>query len=384
MTALEQIVEADPIPLVDLSRQHEELRDEVLAVVARIVDKGDFVLGAEVERFERDLASFCGADHAVGVGNGTDAVELALRATGIGPGDEVILPANTFVATAEAVVRAGATVVLADCEQDHLLLDPNAVAAAIGPRTAAVIPVHLYGQAAAVEQIRSVVGPGIVIVEDAAQAQGARRLGRSAMALGDVAATSFYPGKNLGAWGDAGAVLTSDDAVARRLRAVRNHGSERRYLHDQLGFNSRLDTIQAAVLRSKLRRLDDWNTERRIAATRYDALLAGVPGLVTPSRLAGNEHVWHLYVVRVQPVDRVAQRDRVLERLQAAGIGAGIHYPVPVHLHRAFADLGHGAGAFPVAERAAGEILSLPLFPGITADEQERVAAELIDALAAP
>jgi dTDP-4-amino-4,6-dideoxygalactose transaminase len=313
----------------------------------------------------------------VAVANGTDAIEIALRALGVGHGDECILPANTFIATAEAVCRAGATPVLVDCaDDDTCLIDVDAVEAAMTPRTAAIIPVHLYGQAAPVERLIPLARRiGAWLVEDAAQSQGARRNGTSAGALGDAAATSFYPGKNLGAYGDAGATLTGSADVAARMRVIRDHGSPRKYEHEVVGVNSRLDTLQAVVLSAKLRRLAGWNAARRAAAARYDELLSGCDAVVRPRTLDGNEHVWHLYTVRVP------DRDRVLKELHAAGIGAGIHYPVPIHLTAAFEGLGYKQGALPVAERAARGLLSLPLFPEITAAQQERVVSVLISAL---
>ncbi|WP_243753861.1 DegT/DnrJ/EryC1/StrS family aminotransferase [Labedaea rhizosphaerae] len=338
------------------------------AVLARTA----FVGGPDVTEFEHEYASYVGARYCVGVGNGTDAIELALRALGARPGDECILPANTFIATAEAVARAGATPVLVDCDPDTALISVDAVAAAVTPRTKVVLPVHLYGQAAPVEQLRGVVPDGVAILEDAAQAQGARRNGLPAGALGDIAATSFYPGKNLGAYGDAGAVTTSRSDLAEAVRLLREHGSPRKYEHTALGFNSRMDTLQAVVLRAKLRRLEGWNDARRAAAQRYDKLIGELETVHGPVVAEGNEPVWHLYVVRVP------DRDAVLAALHEAGIGAGIHYPVPVHRTGAFAGLG---GSFPVAERLAGEILSLPLFPEITAAQQERVVDVLSNAV---
>ena len=361
-----------PIPLVDLRLQHAQVGAEVEAGWARVLAATSYVLGAEVAEFEREFARFCGVGHCVGVANGTDALELALRAAGVGDGDEVVLPANTFVASAEAVARAGARVVLADCDPTYLLLDPAAAKDALTPRTRAIMAVHLYGQVAPVDDLAAIAeAGGLLLVEDAAQAQGARRHGAAAGSLGRVAGTSFYPGKNLGAYGDAGAVLTGDGELARRLRALRNHGSEAKYHHPELGFNSRMDALQAVVLRAKLARLERWNAERRAAAARYAELLGGCEALTLPATMPGNRHAWHLYVVQVD------ERDRVLAALNAAGIGAGIHYPVPVHLHGAFAGLGHARGDFPVAEAAAGRILSLPLYPGITAAQQERVADTL-------
>lgn len=365
------------VPLVDLAVQHDQIAAEVERGWARVLDRTAFVLGDEVAGFERELAEFAEVAHCVGVANGTDALELALRAVGVGPGDEVVLPANTFIATALAAARAGATPVLVDCDPVHHLIDVDAVAARIGPRTRAVVPVHLYGQMADVEALAGLAERhGLVVVEDAAQCQGARRHGRHAGGVGAVAATSFYPGKNLGAYGDGGAVLTGSDALAARVRALRNYGSETKYEHPETGFNSRLDTLQAVVLSAKLRRLARWNDERRAAAARYRELLSGLDAVELPSEAPGNEHVWHLYVVRVP------ERDRVLEALHAAGIGAGIHYPRPVHLQGAFAHLGHVEGDFPVSEAAAASILSLPIYPGITASQQEQVADALRGALA--
>lgn len=367
---------APPVPLVDLHAQHREVAAEVEEGFARVIARTAFVLGDEVAAFEEAFARYAGVRHVVGVANGTDALELALRAAGIGPGDEVIVPANSFIASAQAVARAGARPALVDCDPDHHLIDVEAAGERAGPQTRAIMPVHLYGQAAPMEGVAALAAErGLAVIEDAAQAQGARRRGISAGAFGLAAGTSFYPGKNLGAYGDAGAVLTSDEATAARVRALRNNGSTVKYHHPETGFNSRLDTLQAVVLSAKLRRLEAWNEMRREAARRYDELLAGADGVVLPRTLPGNVHVWHLYVVRVP------DRDRVLAELNAAGVGAGIHYPIPIHLHGAMGFLGHGEGDFPVAERAAREILSLPMFPGITPSQQERVAEELVRAL---
>jgi dTDP-4-amino-4,6-dideoxygalactose transaminase len=365
----------DQIPFVDLKPQRDQVADDVLAGFERVLANTSFVLGPEVAAFERDYAEFCGVRHCVGVGNGTDAIELALRAVGVGPGDEVITAANTFVATAEAIVRTGATLVLADCNE-QFLLDPAAANAAITSRTKAIVPVHLYGQMAPMEHYVPAVENGIQLLEDAAQSQGARRHQRRSGSVGLAAATSFYPGKNLGAYGDAGAVTTDDNEIAERLRALRNHGGTRKYEHLDIGVNSRLDELQAVVLAAKLRRLDEWNDERRMAAERYGDLLKDIDQVVLPEVVSGNEHVWHLYVVRVP------HRDGVLSQLNEAGIGAGIHYPAPVHLLPAFADHGWTAGEFPVAEALAGEILSLPMYPGMTQAQQERVAECLAGVLA--
>jgi dTDP-4-amino-4,6-dideoxygalactose transaminase len=364
------------IPLVDLSVQHAEIADEVESGFDDVLAAGDFIGGKAVAAFEQEYAEFVGARFCIGMGNGTDALEMALRAVGVGSGDEVIVPANTFIATAEAVVRTGARPVLVDVDDEALLIDPAQVAQALTDRTRAVIPVDLFGQVAPFEQLPGRLDErGIALIEDGAQSQGATRSGRAAGTFGTLAATSFYPGKNLGAYGDAGAVTTDDKVLAERVRLLGAHGSPSKYQHTQIGFNSRLDTLQAVVLRAKLRRLRRWNDERRAAAARYDRLLDGVSGLRLPVTLPGNEHVWHLYVVRV------ADRDELLRRLHADGIGAGVHYPVPVHLTPAMAELGYGPGSFPVSERAASTILSLPLFPGITAAQQDRVVDALLRAL---
>ncbi|MEU9391044.1 DegT/DnrJ/EryC1/StrS family aminotransferase [Streptomyces sp. NPDC048324] len=367
------------IPLVDLKAAHEEVADEVRAGFDRVLANTAFVGGEEVRRFEREYAAFGGVAHCVGVANGTDAVELALRASGVGPGDEVVVPANTFIATAGAVARIGARPVLADCLPGSHLLDPRAALDAVGPATRAVVPVHLYGQMADVTALTAQLPDSVTVVEDAAQCQGATRDGR-APGSGGIAATSFYPGKNLGAYGDAGAVLTDDEERAGLVRAIANHGGVAKYRHDVPGFNSRLDGLQAVVLRAKLARLADGNAARRAAAARYDELLAHLADagrVVLPVTAPGNVHVWHLYVVQVVGADR----DDIVGKLNAEGIGAGVHYPAPVHLTPAYRHLGHRRGDFPNAEQAADRILSLPLYPQITPEQQQRVVDALADAL---
>jgi dTDP-4-amino-4,6-dideoxygalactose transaminase len=356
------------IPFVDLAAAHAEVADEVRAEFDRVLATTAFVQGEQVTAFEREYAALAGARHCVGVGNGTDAIELALRALGCEPRAEIVLPANTFVATAEAVVRAGARPVLVDVDPDHLLLDPELVP--VGPSIGAIIPVHLYGRLAPIDRILEL---GLPVIEDAAQSQGAAVGGRRL--FGMIAATSFYPGKNLGAYGDAGAVVTNSAQLARAVRLLGNHGSEVKYQHETLGFNSRLDTLQAVVLRAKLRRLTEWNERRRAAAARYADLLADIPGVRLPDLAPGDSNVWHLYVIRVP------RRDEVARTLGELGIGTGIHYPVPVHLQPAFRDLGYAAGDFPVTEAAAAEILSLPMFPHITEEQQVSVAAAVRKAL---
>jgi dTDP-4-amino-4,6-dideoxygalactose transaminase len=372
------------IPLVDLKAAHAEIADEVAEGFQRVLATTGFIGGPEVAAFEEEYARFSGVQHVVGVANGTDALELALRAVGVGSDDEVVLPANTFIAPAEAVARTGARPVLVDCEPGSHLIDVQAALAAVGPQTAAVIPVHLYGQHAEVEQLTTKLsGSGVHVVEDAAQCQGATRLGRTAGADGGIAATSFYPGKNLGAYGDGGAVLTDDADLAATVRALANHGGLSKYSHDLIGFNSRLDALQAVVLRAKLRRLAEWNEARRAAADRYAEMLTGVAGIKLPATHPGNEHVWHLYVIQLdafatdqQHSDR-EQRDALVAKLNADGIGAGVHYPTALHLTPAFTYLGYEPGAFPNAEAAASRILSLPLHPHITAQQQERVVEVL-------
>ena len=360
----------DPvIPLVDLGWQRDRIAAEVTAGWAEVLATTAFINGPAVGEFERAFAATTGAAHCIGVANGTDALEIAFRALRIGPGDTVVVPANTFVATAFAALRCGANLRLVDVDEDTLLLDPtrlDATAAAV------VVPVHLYGQLAPMDEIGQ-AADGALLVEDAAQAQGARQHGKALGSWGQATATSFYPGKNLGAFGDAGAVLSNDSELAGRMRQIANNGSAVRYEHELFGFNSRLDTLQAVVLSAKLAHLTAWNALRQQAAAHYDVLLAGHEQVRRLMTRAGNEHVWHLYPVRV------ADRDQVLARLQAAGIGAAIHYPIALHEQKALAGL--QLGSFPVAERAAASMISLPLYPGITEDQQQRVVEALLHAL---
>jgi dTDP-4-amino-4,6-dideoxygalactose transaminase len=364
------------IPLVDLSAQIRDIEDEIWPEIQELFRSGEFIGGKPVAAFENAYAEYLQTSYCVGVGNGTDALELALRAVGVVPGTEVIVPVNTFIATAEAVLRIGATPVFVDVDETYLLIDPQRVEGAITHRTSAIIPVHLYGQVAPVDALLPIARrAGAAIVEDAAQSQGARRFGQAAGSLGLISATSFYPGKNLGAAGDAGAVMTNDAALARSVRLLSAHGSPEKYVHETIGFNSRMDALQAVVLRAKLRRLDAWNALRQQAADRYDRMLASIEGVVRPVSAPGNADVWHLYVVRVN------HRDAVLRRLQECGVGAGIHYPDPLHRTRALANVPISRGGFPVAERSADRILSLPLHPHITEKQQEQVVEILRDAL---
>lgn len=369
---------APDVPFLDLAAQQAEVADEVLAGWERQLRTAAFVGGEEVAAFEREYADYIGVSHVIGVSNGTDALELAYRALGIGAGDEIIMPVNTFIATAEAASRLGAVPVFVDIDDTHLLIDPAAVEAAITPRTRAIAPVHLYGQTAPMGLISALARRhDLFVVEDAAQAQGASGPIGRAGSLGHIAATSFYPGKNLGAAGDAGAVLTDDPALAAAVRTLGAHGSAVKYVHDRIGMNARLDAVQATVLRAKLRRLEGWNASRREAADRYAEFLGDLPGVRLPVPRPGNTDVWHLYVVRVD------ERDRVLGELGAGGIGAAIHYPTPLHLTEAYAAHGYRAGQFPVAEAAARRLLSLPMFPHLTGVQQERVAQGVRDAVSA-
>lgn len=351
------------VPLVDLGWQHNQIRDEVLAGWARVLDDTSFILGPAVSEFETAFAKYSGVDHCVGVGNGTDALEMALRALEVKPGDEVIIPANTFIATALAVTRVGAKPVLVDCDPETYLISPELIAPAVGPKTKAVIPVHLYGQMAPVEEIMEAF-PSLSVLEDGAQSQGASRNGRLSGSVGHIGATSFYPGKNIGAYGDAGAVLTNDPGLADQVRKLRNWGGDIKYHHPEKGFNSRMDSIQAVVLSAKLRRLDEWNKLRAEAADYYTDKLASTR-VILPRIAEGNDHVWHLYVLQVE------QRDEALKVLNDAGIGAGIHYPIPIHLQGAYAELGLGPGSFPVTEGLSSRCFSLPMYPGITRADQE-------------
>lgn len=364
------------IPLVDLQAQQAEIADDIRAEIDEVLSSAAFIGGPAVARFEKAYAQFTGTGHCVGVGNGTDALELALRAGGVRAGGEVIVPANSFVASAEAVARIGAVPVLVDVDPVHLLIDPEKVSEALTGKTQAIVPVHLFGQLAPMPEIMELAdAAGVAVIEDAAQSQGARLGSQVSGSFGHAAATSFYPGKNLGAAGDAGAVTTNDPELAFMVRTLGAHGSSTKYVHDLVGMNSRLDTIQAVVLNAKLQRLPRWNALRRDAAARYGALLAEVSGVMLPATRPGYEDVWHLYVVQV------ANREAVLAELNAAGVGAGIHYPTPIHMTKAFSYLGKGEGDFPVAEAAAGRILSLPIFPHITVEQQERVVGILAEAL---
>ncbi len=370
------------VPLIDLKAQHATIRDEVEAAVRRVAESQQFILGPEVEALEAELADYCGSRFAIGVSSGTDALQVALMALGIGPGDEVVVPPFSFFATAGVVSRLGARPVFVDIQPDSFNLDPAALAAALGERTRAILPVHLFGQAADMAPILKIAGDaGVPVVEDAAQAIGADYRGRPAGSLGLLGCFSFFPTKNLGAWGDGGLVTTDDQQLADRLRRLRVHGFGATYDSIEVGGNFRLDALQAAVLRVKLRHLESWHEARRQNAARYRELFtaAGLTGenrLVLPSEAGHGRHIYHQYVVRCE------QRDALRAHLAERGIGCAVYYPVPLHLQACFAGLGYGEGDFPVAERAAREVLALPVYPELGSEAQHRVAAAVADFLA--
>jgi dTDP-4-amino-4,6-dideoxygalactose transaminase len=359
------------VPFVDLQAQYREIKEEIDAAIARVVESAAFVLGPEVEAFEAAFAEYVGARFCVGVSNGTAAVQLAVTACGINAGDEVIVPANTFFATAEAVSTAGAVPVFVDANPVSYTIDTTKIEAAITERTRAIIPVHLYGQAADLDPIKALAARhNLVVIEDAAQAHGSLYRGRKVGALSHAGCFSFYPGKNLGAYGEGGAVVTNDEGVARRVRLLRDHGSERKYHHEIVGYNFRLEGIQGAVLRVKLAHLDRWNDLRRAHAARYHELLGKIP-LIWPREMEYARHVYHLYVVQTEG------RAALQKILSEAGVQTGIHYPVPVHLQPAYSALQYKAGDFPETERQAERVLSLPMYPELT-DEQISIVAQAI------
>jgi dTDP-3-amino-3,4,6-trideoxy-alpha-D-glucose transaminase len=362
------------VPFVRLDRDDPELLEDLLEEVRSVAADSAFILGRHVDAFEADFADYCESEHAVGVGSGTDALLLALRAVGVGPGDEVIVPANTFIATAEAVSLAGAVPRLVDPDSETGLLTAELVQAALTPRVRCIVPVHLYGATVDMDPILDLArAAGIPVIEDACQAHGARYKGRRVGSIGAAGCFSFYPAKNLGAWGDGGAVVTNDEALADTVRLLRSHGERPRYHHRVVGTTSRLDGLQAAVLRVKLRRLDGWNDDRRQAADALRRALHGANVDLPLLAVAEGDHVYHLFAIRCD------DRDGLREHLASRGIAAAVHYPVPIHRTEAYADLGLGRGSMPVAERAAERVLSLPLFPGMTGEEIAAVAAAVHD-----
>lgn len=368
------------VPFVDLKEQYGEIRRAVDEKFQEVLRDTAFILGKNVAQFEQEFAAYCSVRHAVGVKNGTDALTLTLKALGLGHDNEVITAANTFIATAEAIVHAGCTPILVDVLLDTYNIDPEQLQEKITPKTKAIIPVHLYGQPVDMDPIMQVAKEhNLFVIEDAAQAHGARYKGKKVGSIGDVACFSFYPSKNLGAYGDAGAVVTDDEEIALTVRKLRDHGSIEKYQHDLVGYNSRLDALQAVVLSVKLKHLDRWSQMRQQNAHLYGKLLSQIPAIVTPHVLEEAQHVYHLYVIRVER----GSRDRLKEHLQAKDIGAGLHYPKPIHLTKAFAYLGYREGDFPVTEKSAGTILSLPMYPELRADQIEYVTQEINDFLGA-
>lgn len=356
------------IPFLDMTARHAPIREELIRVMTEVLDSGSFVGGRHVEEFEGNFAAGCGTSHCVGVGSGTEALWLTMAAMGIGPGDEVVTTPMTFAATVEAICLTGAKPVFADIDERTYTLNPAAFERAITSRTKAVIPVHLFGQPAEMDVISRIARErGIRVIEDAAQAHGAEYLGHRAGSMGDAGCFSFYPSKNLGALGEGGAVVTNDDELAMKLRMLRDHGQTGKNRHTLVGWNSRLDAVQAAVLGVKLRYLDRDNRLRRDLAVRYNQGLAGLPDLLPPRVLEGGSHVYHVYALRVR------NRWSLLESLEAADIGYGIHYPTPVHLQPAYRALGYDSGDFPVAERCAKEFVSLPIYPELSYSQSCRI-----------
>ena len=366
------------VPFLSMAAAYAELRDELDGAAARVLGSGWYILGREVEAFEESFAAYCGAAHCVGVANGLDAMELVLRAWEIGPGDEVIVPSNTYIATWLAVSAVGARPVPVEPDVNTFNIDPARIEAAVTPRTRAILPVHLYGQCADMEPImRLARARGLRVLEDAAQAAGATYRAKRAGSLGDAAAFSFYPTKNLGAYGDAGAVVTADGELARRVRTLRNYGSRVKYSNEVRGTNSRLDEMQAALLGPRLAVLDEWNARREAIARRYLESLASIDDLGLPRRGEGCGHTWHLFVVRSR------RRDALQRGLSERGVETLVHYPVPPHLQPAYADLGLARGTFPLAESIHEEVLSLPMGPHLTQPQADHVIASVQGVLAA-
>jgi dTDP-4-amino-4,6-dideoxygalactose transaminase len=366
MTKLES--KAAPVPYLDLPAQMRGIRKEIDAAIARTLDNCSFCLGPDVAEFEKEFARFCGAEHCVGFNSGTSALHVAMLLLNVGAGDEVITTPFTFVATSWAISYVGAKPVFVDIEEETFNLDPELVEGAITKRTKAIMPVHLYGLPADLDSLLKICGKHkLPLVEDAAQAHGAKYRGKIVGTFGEMSCFSFYPGKNLGAYGEGGALVTNDAAFAERARALRDHGSTRRYYHDEIGFNYRLEGIQGAVLGVKMKYLDKWTRERRRVAHRYNELLAGTP-LQLPREADYAESAWHLYVVR-HP-----RRDELKKHLEANGVGCGLHYPLPLHLQKCYSQLGHKEGDFPAAEQAARECLSLPIYPEMTEGQIQTVA----------
>jgi dTDP-4-amino-4,6-dideoxygalactose transaminase len=364
------------VPFLDLKSHHAPMLEEINGVIREVIDSGAFAGGPFVAGFEEDFAAYCDCRYAMGVSSGTDALWLVLLALGVGPGDEVITVPNSFMATAEAITYCGATPVFVDVDERTYTMDPAGLEQALTRHTKAIIPVHLFGQPADMDPILEVARKhGLHVVEDAAQAHGAVYKGRKVGTLGDAACFSFYPGKNLGAFGEAGAVVTNSNDLQEKVRILRDHGQVRKYHHTMIGWNCRMDGIQAAVLRVKLRYLEQGNLRRRSHAEHYDRALDGVGEMITPAQAAFVRHVYHIYAIRVQ------ERDEVMRLLSENGIGCGVHYPVPIHLQEAYRSLGYERGAFPIAERCASEFVSLPMFPELTPAQLEIVVQGIKEAV---
>jgi dTDP-4-amino-4,6-dideoxygalactose transaminase len=367
-TLIKERIMQTKVPYFDLKTHHASLRIELNAAIQEVIEEGAFAGGPFVARFEEDFAAYCDCPHAIGVGSGTEALWLCLLALGVGPGDEVITVPNTFMATAEAISYCGARPVFVDVDERTYTMDPAFLEGAITPSTKAIIPVHLFGQPADMDPILEVARKhGLFVIEDACQAHGAEYKSRKVGAMSDAACFSFYPAKNLGALGEAGAVVTFNAELAAKISLLREHGQARKYYHSVIGWNCRMDGIQAAVLRVKLRNLGRYTELRRSHAAQYDRALSGIAELVSPVQAAWARHVYHIYAIRVK------NRDEVMRRLAEKGVGSGVHYPVPVHLQEAYRSLGHQSGAFPIAEQCAKEFVSLPMFPELTSEQVEIV-----------
>ena len=349
------------VPFLDLKAQYRSIKKEVHDAINEVIEKTAFAGGPFVEQFETDFAGYCGTKEAIGVSSGTSALWLTMLAMEIGPGDEVITTPNTFIATCEAISYVGAKPVFVDIDQESHNIDPKKIEAAITPKTRAIVPVHLFGQMADMDPIMAIAARhNLLVIEDACQAHGAEYRGRRAGTIGHAAGFSFYPGKNLGAYGEAGGVVTNDSALAKKIRILRDHGQSKKYYHEYVGWNGRMDGIQGAVLSVKLRYIDQWNDLRRKNARLYDQLLANVKGITPPKEMDSARHVYHIYAIRT------ANRDTIIDDLKEKQIFCGIHYPVPLHLQHAYKDLGYTIGAFPVSERCQSEYISLPMFPELT------------------
>lgn len=369
-------IQCEPVPVLDLAAQYRSIENDINAAIQRVLASQHFILGPEVKALEQEVAQYCGRKFGVGVASGTDALTLALCACGIGPGDEVIVPSFTFIATADCVSLLGAIPVFADIDPESFCLDPLQVARKITGRTRAIIPVHLYGQAADMDPILMLARVhNLKVIEDTAQAIGARYNGRKAASMGDAGCLSFFPSKNLGGYGDGGMVVTDSEELAIQLRSLRAHGTTRKYFSVRQGWNSRLDELQAAILRVKLQHLDDWGSARRLRAAAYARLLSDISAITVPVTLPGREHVFHQYTIRVP------RRDAVLKALAERGIGSTVYYPVPIHLQPIYDSLEYKQGDLPETERAAAEVLSLPIYPEMTDAQMESVAAALADAV---